>query len=315
LGFHFTNLGPTALAFAEPNKKIVNYSKFWNAIGQDVSSGDDAIVFNGLPTGPSFAPYMNRTTEAGGKNHELPYVDDDGGLNNSLVNLTSANAKALGLLSAHDAALDAIITYNNSYVWDMDPDDGISTFDFYGVTMHEIGHALGFISGVDYVDHVAAGYGPGGVLLNGEPVYGDDEDLPFVTSLDFLRHSDDSVADGADFDFTVDARNKFFSLDGEDGGGSHWSTGQFHGDGEQASHWKDGLALGVMGPRASEGQQHQISDFDLVAFDAIGYDRGGIASIPEPSGLLVGLLALIPAFRRKRNRQRCTGLRKQEFAN
>jgi hypothetical protein len=164
--------------------------------------------------------------------------------------------------------------------------------------MHEIGHALGFISGVDYVDY-STGRGP-----KGDPVFSDDNALHYVTSLDFLRHSSDSVADGADFDFTADSRNKFFSLDGEDGGGSHWSTGQFYGDGEQASHWKDGLALGVMSPRASEGQQHQISDFDLVAFDAIGYDRGGIASIPEPSGLLVGLLALIPAFRRKKNRRR-----------
>ena len=56
-------------------------------------------------------------------------------------------------MSAYDATetLDATILMNIDYeLWDYDRKDGIqpTQFDFTGVMLHELGHALGFVSSV-----------------------------------------------------------------------------------------------------------------------------------------------------------------------
>ena len=155
--------------------------------------------------------------------------------------------------------------------------------------MHEIGHTLGFSSGVDELDN------------NGGGQFSDNE-LPFVTSLDFLRFSTESELAGADLDWTADERDKYFSIDGgltNTGGlASAWSTGVNYGDGEQASHWVDGAGLGVMDPTTDFGMQNELSDTDLLAFDVIGYDRI-FSAVPEP-GSMLGWLALAFCLRRHR---------------
>jgi len=74
--------------------------------------------------------------------------------NNALFAITSANAKAIGIIPGDFPGIDAVITFNSSVSFDFDPSNGITpgTTDFIGVATHEIGHALGFVSGVDTVD-------------------------------------------------------------------------------------------------------------------------------------------------------------------
>lgn len=301
LSFSFENIGEP-LSTASSVGETFSYSEFWNAVNNDITSADDSAFFNGLNPGTSFSIYTNRTAEAGGSDHELPYLDNNGGPNNSNVFLTAANAKALGLRDGNSGGTDAAIVFNSSYAWDFDRSDGISAgaLDFIGVALHEIGHAMGFESGVDVLDGIADNGASGLGTGNDRP---SDDELVFVTSLDFMRFSADSEAAGADLDWTADARDKFFSVDGGLNaafeGGSHFSTGTVYGDGQQASHWKESGGLGIMGPTAGGGELGNISEFDLRAFDGIGYDRS-LSAVPEPTGLIVGLAAIPLMLRRRR---------------
>lgn len=293
LHISFDNLGDGGLSATSSANQLNTYTQFWNAIGNDITSSDDATMHNSLPTGTTFSIFINRTNEAGGFSGEQPYVDNDGGENNSNVRLTTANAKALGLRDAHDGLTDAAIVFNNSYAWDFDPDDGISggALDFVGIAAHEIGHAMGFESGVDVLDGTLGQF--------------NDDEFIFVNSLDFLRFSDDSEAAGADIDWTADDRSKYYSIDGgltkAVGGDSHWSTGVIHGDGEQASHWLDALNLGIMDPTTSAGALNTISSTDIQAFDVIGYNRF-LGAVPEPGHAMVGLIVFGAYSLRRRRR-------------
>ena len=293
LNYGFASMEQEVVSIAHGGKEAIRYSDFWQALGDDVTSQDDESMFGSMPTGTSFSVYINRTNESIGSSFERPYVDDDGGRNNSFVELTSANSKALNLKDPHAAIVDGFVIFNSDYQWDYDPTDGIEDehMDFFGIALHEIGHTLGFDSGVDVLD------------ANGEGQF-EDDDLPYVTALDFLRFSNESELAGADIDWTADQRSKYFSIDGgltpAASGGSHWSTGEFFGNGEQNSHWLDGAGLGVMDPTTEFGLVNSISGHDLLAFDVIGYNRNSFNAVPEPGSFAVLILYGSLMLRRRR---------------
>jgi len=214
------------------------------------------------------------------------------------VQVTKANAKALGFtgLDAAFGASDATMTFSTNFSFDFDRSDGITpgTFDFEGIVAHEIGHALGFISDVDYVD---AKLSQSTTALDVEP-----------TTLDLFRFADGTANDPATVsNFQTFPRNMvpgtaaiFDQINPAFGGATEvlFSTGATQGDGRQASHWKDNLGLGVMDPTAAPQEILTIGPNDLRAFDLIGYEINQVPEAGSATLLLIGGVLAMAARRR-----------------
>ncbi|MFH7043759.1 NF038122 family metalloprotease [Paucibacter sp. JuS9] len=284
------------LAQAGSRRLVGSYSSVAAQLALDATSAlDDTAVAN-LTAGPSFGLLMNRTSDnPNGAGSATPFVDANGSANNSQIRLTAANARALGYtfgvggVSGGCTDCDAFIQFSTGFSWDHDGSDGITAaaYDFVGIAVHEIGHALGFVSGVDTMD------------ANSTGAFGSNA-FTYVSPLDLFRWSDESRAANVS-DWTADNRDKYFSVDRGLTEGALFSNGVTRGDGRQASHWKDNQGIGILDPTAARGEFLSISENDLMALDAIGWDRA--AAVPIPSTLLLsglGLLALLGSRRGQR---------------
>ena len=256
------------------------------ALAADATSADDATMVAGMPGGTTYSKFINRTSDnPNGSGSATAYVQS--GI--TAMRMTRANAKAVGLLGA-SALEDAAITFSDQFAWDFDPSDGIGAglLDFVGVAIHELGHAMGFTSGVDILD------------INSPPVNGPftaAQFAPFATLLDFTRCSAASEAAGADIDWTASTAAKDFAIDGVCTAlvSDAWSTGRNFGDGQQASHWKDSRNIGIMDPTAQpRGVLNVVTATDIQALDVIGWTTAGVVNpAPEPSSLLLVGAALL----------------------
>ncbi len=252
--------------------------------------------------------------------------DADGSANNSAISMNTSLMKAVGLTPTYTGAnatiqADGSISFSTGFAssFDFDPTDGITAgqFDFVAIAIHEIGHALGFRSGVDVYD----GNTNFGGNLNG---------FFFMTQLDMFRYSADPLGLGGGgpvLDWGIggtglDGYAPYFSIDGGATAlfGNTFSTGRAFGDGQQASHWKDAapgaFQLGLLDPTAARGQQGIITSLDLAAYDAIGWDvkydilansgryfsTAGIGALPEPGSwaMLIAGFGLTGAVMRRR---------------
>lgn len=205
--------------------------------------------------------------------------------NSTAIGMTRANAKALGLVDAQSALIDATIAFNNTgYIYDFNPDDGITpgAYDFVAIAAHEIGHALGFISAVDDIDE------------------GDTN--VFASTLDLFRFENGTINDPSTLaDFSTTIRSLQPGVDAIfDDLQNEWrmATGVNMGDGRQASHWKDmNPSIGLMDPTLSAGQLGVITEADIRSLDLIGWNR--VAAVPEPAALTWASAGLILLFRRR----------------
>lgn len=290
----FAALGPGILGQAGSAQLNTTFAAVKAALSGDASSADDAVMVGGLPAGATYSKLINRTSDnPNGSGSATPYVHG----NISQMRVTNANAKAIGLLPANQAGADAAITFSSLFAWDFDPSDGIGAglIDFVGVAIHELGHAMGFVSGVDILD------------INSPPVNGPFAAAqfdPFASLLDFTRCSAASEGAGADMDWTASSAAKDFAIDGQCTAliSNAWSLGSNFGDGRQASHWKDNLGIGIMDPTsAPAGSANVVTANDIRAFDVIGWTMN-INGVPEPGGVLLFGTALLAAGAVRRRR-------------
>jgi len=286
------------------------YADVRQAMLNDRLTLEDNTSTSHLQPGPAFSMLINRTANnPAGVVSATPYFDNGQGgpgqagpENNSTIRMSTANAKALGLVGYDPTLFDATINFTTLQGFDFGPSNGINAnqVDFVGVAVHEIGHMLGFLSGVDTLD--GNGNAPG---LN-------DNQLKFVTPLDLFRFSTRSTAGiggggiGVN-DWTDDNTAKYFSTDGGPTAVATFSDGITFGDGAGAGHWKDNLGAGIMDPSAGLGELLKISQNDLRAMDVIGYDLNTM--LPEPSSLTAAAGFAIMMTNRRRCKTHCTRTR------
>jgi len=291
----FYDFGNLAIASADTNFTYQGEGSFGivtSALTADASSEADLEKLTFLQPAPDFDRVVNQTLEnPNGAGSLIPYVDNDtgaGGFNDSVF-ATSANLKALGLIDPTTAE-DGFI-YINSAVpgWDLDRSDGIIGKDFIGTVSHEIGHILGFKSGIDQIDLGTTADGP----------FGEDFWIPSI--MDLFRFADDFGLGIPDI--SIDPGVEYFPLLG--GGQAEFCNGTSIDC--QASHWADGMGLGLMDPISTSNQINNISAIDTEMLDVIGWDLRGDDSdppvqVPEPGTLAlfgIGLLGMGLARRRK----------------
>ena len=220
------------------------YPTIRSALIQSAGSPQEAALYNSLPA------------------TELP---TDLGAATSMT-IHAPVMRALGLLNptpnpdAEQAwGLPPSIAINSASDVDFDPSDGIKPkgLDFNAAVLHEMGHALGFFSGVGFLEGLDA--------------------LPTPDVPDLFRFRPNITFE------TFPSAPRILSSGGEHvffGGGSKLplSTGRYDGtggDGEQAGHWKDDLFtghyIGIMDPTFLGGLRYEMTANDIEAFERIGY--------------------------------------------
>ena len=268
-----------------------------NVLGSTGSTRGDAnvtTVYNGLVNkaqsaldAQAVASLTSQLIAGGGTgvNANVSSVEDlstsfdaNNSRNNRVLYANSSVLKALGLTSY--SGVDASISFSSEFAFDFDPTDGITagTSDFIGVAIHEMGHALGFVSGVDYYDIIACPNGPYCGALDDADMDGDS----WMNVLDLFRYSS-----AGRLDWSVNTPS-YFSFDNgvsQFNGNSKFSSGDYNGDGWQASHWQAPRAdsnpnlfscakpkIGIMNPYLCSGQGAIVTAADLAAMDAIGWN-------------------------------------------
>lgn len=288
--------GTSSLASTYPTygQQATSNVKYW--LQQDQSSPRDAIAVNHLPIQAGFVFTSNENQNSAVRG---PVNSGVTAINTSML-VSTANAKALGMIDAHQAGTDARIDLSSNFDWDFDRSDGIQfgLYDIVGVLMHEIGHAMGFLSGVVNVD--SAG------VVDPSKVWARPLDL-FRQSLASMALADSTpgvftpVADFAWGDPVVNhvQRNVFFSYDGGETEGATFAVGPIHGLGS-ADHWFASGPILLMTSNLPSGVLQDFTEDDIAAFDVIGFDP-----VPEPAhyALMAGALFLGLAVWRRRMRR------------
>lgn len=288
LGVSFSDLDANVLATTRSDKIAVNYDSLRSRLTTDATSGIDASAVGHLQAGPSLSFVA---TQGDLTNH----FDNDGSANNRQLYVNTANAKALGLSTVNDAtAPDARISFANAFAGDfaysrVGGHIPAGQTDFITVAEHEIGHALGFISGVDDIDF-CIGHASQCGLPNTASRF---ENAPWYLPLDLFRYSAANTLNLAV------GGVPYFSLDGGVTMLESFSTGTYNGNGSQASHFGLNTPT-LMQPFVNNGQSYDASAVDLMAMDAIGWNL--TTPVPEPRtyALLLGGLAAIGWLRRRR---------------
>ncbi|MFN3561697.1 MAG: NF038122 family metalloprotease [Chloroherpetonaceae bacterium] len=209
---------------------------------------------------PGYAPIYNAIPQP---------VPNTAGAANPLPSGTTPNLQALGILNANGNQLSTVpsIGFNSNFPFDLDPSNGISPgqTDFDAVAVHEIGHALGFVSVI-------------GANTN------------FMRTWDFFRFRPGVVTDLQTFNTAQRVNTPGPSPNGGDqvfwDGTREWEVSTARGDrtggdGQQASHWRDDAQrtnvplperkIGIMDPNLASGVRDTLKFADWKALGIMGW--------------------------------------------
>lgn len=189
------------------------------------------------------------------------------GLSDTVTNedrcfVTIANYRA----AVGDAAgVAASMTFNQNFGWDYSPPSiGAGLYDFQSILTHEVGHALGFVSGVDFRF----------------------QDIEMMDVLRFQR------SDGTGTDYNPDTFDEFQTtarlVDADAPGTSDDVNSDLisveyqmsDGSPNQASHFHNqSPAIGIMDPQFASGETFYpnfLRTSDLAILDAVGWDHPAV---------------------------------------
>ncbi len=283
----FDHLGANVLGQTGSNFAAIGYSALRSSLAADVTSARDATAVAHLPTGSALAFHATQGDLSS-------RYDNDGSVNNTLLGLTTANAKALGYTVGTSAAIpDATMTFSSDFPFAYSRVGGTPSnqIDFITMVQHELGHALGFVSGVDDIDYCAgAGRGTACHISNTADRFETDW---WYEPLDLYRYT------AAGLDMRVGG-SPYFSIDGGATAIETFSTGKIHGNGFQASHFNPDV-FNLMRPTLDYGRAYDATDADLAALDVIGWNLA--TAVPEPGSwalMLAGMAAVSGLARRRR---------------
>jgi hypothetical protein len=196
------------------------------------------------------------------------------------ISAASANFRALGLLTATanpdqetDFGQPPAIGFNSAFSYDFDPSDGIDAdkLDFEAAAVHEIGHALGFIT-----------------FMGNKELPGQVNAALFPTPWDLFRLRPGGLVLTSLSNrqrAQVSGGEQVFFAGGEEFALSTGTVAGTGGDGQQGSHWKDdsltGQYIGTMDPTGTEGDRDVLTAADLTALNAFGYKINPAAKVYE----------------------------------
>ena len=262
----------------------IAYEDIADAMANDATTSDDDLAVANLPNDD--------------KGEIKIFAHGDEEVKTGEMKLTRANAKALGLsgIDPHSNTLDAYIALNDlsahsdvHWNYRINADQiAADELDFVSVALHEMGHALGFSSGLDDPGWLTA-------IQNGDfdskknTLKISDNDSDYGNPLDLFRYTDLGLSEGKGDgqDWSIAADNPFFSIDGGVTALVEFASGEnvdfadngagvdALGDGHQASHWKHTpeSPAGIFDAALTTGVRRNLSEVDLKALDVIGWDR------------------------------------------
>ena len=260
------------------NKDDKKAFKLWEEITKDAPSQSDLTAFNDYVTSnDKLLELWEEMSEDDNSNFkDFSALVGDKKVNKlNKMKVTNANSKALGILDGDRDKLDGYIVMS-----DLSSQDNVewnynflreslieeNELDFVSVALHEVGHVLGFVSGIDDGDwlNVVTEANEEGKEIKADK-------MKFATPMDLFRYSGKG-----EINFSMGA-DSYFSIDGGQSNLGDFSTGEYQnmgGDGYQASHWKhsDDNALGIMNPALKLGQTRKVSTIDTIAMDVMGWD-------------------------------------------